>query len=175
MTVVALRTNVHEWESAFCTWLDRTLEAHGVALVDLPWCDFALYRDDRDHFTWKGFTAFCTSLARALASLGVGELCIYADSTIDFHNWRGDTWSGRANAHLLRVLARVGVRAHIAAINGSGFVACAQRGGEFAARAASRAAACDVLFVGGWNDRHFSRPRVERAVQRAVAAARGGS
>lgn len=171
MSVWALKTSVHVWRADVFDWMDRELASQGVQLLSLPWEHFPLYVHDRDHFTWLGFTRFAVALARAVAALGVTTLRIYADSTIDFHNWSDGTWTGRANQLLRGRLAATGVEAYVDAVSGSGFVARESTREDFASRVEPGA---PVLLIGGWNDAHSPRHAVARGIRDALAKIRRG-
>ena len=136
--------------------LDAELEAAGSHPVDLPWDCFELDTDG-DHFTLAGGKAF----AQALATRVPRGALVVADSTV---------------AHNAIALVAKAVGA-VDAVCGSGFVARAEYGEHFHARAA-RVRADNVVFVGGWNDVrqcHHDLPRVYAAARACVRRTARGS
>ena len=172
--ILALRTNVAHWASPFCEELDLHMRSLGVTLIDLPWHDFELLKNDRDHFTARGFDSFRRTLARVLSSLDLGgELFVISDSTIDHNN--GSNASRPADADVRRSLAYRGIAASVASQSGSGFCALREQRKSFTHLAKSRLRRTPSLrdahwlIIGGWNDEWYALDEVKEAARDLVA------
>ena len=165
MNFFAVKTDVHVWRSPILRRLDACMANAGATLIDLPWDEFELYKHDSDHFTRKGYDRFVQAFAKALARTGLQRVLVLADSTIDYHNWNATTYTGTANALLIKTMRKHGVDAVVDAVSGSGFVALHDRNQSFGHRLLRhRLRGCPhVVVVGGWNDVGFTEEKTHRA------------
>ena len=166
----ALYTNVHIWRSVDQQNVDEMLELSGIKMHRLAWERYDVLDDDRDHFTWAGFTRFADDLVRLIASF-CGKTLVIADSTIDHWNYNDD-WqrNDMANMYMESLLPTI----HVDAVWGSGFAATRDNLTDFRTRLRNHSISNydHVLFVGGWNDLNMKAALVEAAVWRVVAPVR---
>ena len=80
--------------------LDYALRIQGSTQLNVTMQDIPL-EDDGDHFTRAGQRAFSHALVRAIPQNSSESMLVIADSTIDFHNWSGDEWTGWASSVLV--------------------------------------------------------------------------
>ena len=166
MTLYALRLNTHVWASPKMLEFDDALEAAGYTLLDVDWSACQLLKNDRDHFTRRGFRVFCEALAHTLQREGIHRLSIYADSTIDYCNYsRTGAYTHQADRGVKRVLSRRGIELDtIDSWSGSGFV----RPKKFSNRVVPT---CHpILLIGGWNDASASKRQLSAAARRTADA-----
>jgi hypothetical protein len=166
--MLALRTSVHIWQNPTTVFVDKLLSKYNFTLLDLDWSNFELLKNDKDHFTWKGYVRFCNALAQALNKKGVEKICIFSDSTIDYWN----DPNSYANTYLQKELAKKNITSIVDAVNGSGFVARGiMSSGDFYSRIRrhARRGSIDknstIMFIGGWNDAHCEH-KLEREIRR---------
>ena len=127
-----------------------------IHLIDIPWENCKLIRNDLNHFTLKGFKNFCLYLNIELTKLlpKQSSLHIISDSTIDYHNYtKNYRYNGKANKILKLYLKNFKVT--IDAQCGSGFHASV----SFLDRLSKVPKGATILFVGGWNDYSFKQIR----------------
>jgi hypothetical protein len=153
---------------------DNYLELAKFKLIDLKWKEFDLLPDDKDHFTWYGYTVFCEHLSNTLFNMGIDAVHIFSDSTIDYWNDCSSCKSGcEADLYLINELAKKNIFSTVDAWCGSGFVAPSNDPrGKFYHRLSMHARNhsfrknATVLFIGGWNDLPFQDEQVEKEIQR---------
>jgi hypothetical protein len=137
--------------------LDYALRIQGSTQLNVTMQDIPL-EDDGDHFTRAGQRAFSHALVRAIPQNSSESMLVIADSTIDFHNWSGDEWTGWASSVL--VDAFQGRNVVVDAVCGSGFIARSRHGEHFHARLSNHLRGGfrgGVVFIGGWNDERTGR------------------
>lgn len=166
-----VEVNTAPWTSAAAAHMDATLNSLNSTALRVHCADLPL--EDGEHFTWRGYCEFCKRFATAtqhIAPAG-GTLRVYADSTIDYHNWDDDyeTRHGAADTYLHRTFGERGRCISIDAVCGSGFVALSPR--QHLATRVSRDRRAGVIgprdvvvLIGGWNDTAHD----PRAVQHAI-------
>ena len=166
----ALYTNVHIWQAPELKQLDVQLEANGIKMHPLSWKDYDVLDDDRDHFTWYGFTRFATDLAR-LVKTWRGRTLVVSDSTIDYWNYND---AGERNSAANAYLESLHPAMLIDAACGSGFEATRANLTDFRTRLLRHPVNRydHILFVGGWNDIHVDQDLLKSAVKRVVASIR---
>lgn len=163
MRIAHQKTNTGPWAEAYLAGLDKLLRSSGSEELDVECGSFAL-EDDGDHHTREGYRGYAHALARAAQPRG--RVAVYADSTVDFHNYVECggcvAYTGWASVVLTDALLMHGASdVHIDARCGSGFVAMAATGEHVYARLSRdlRAGPAPdlVLFVSGWNDARSGR------------------
>lgn len=176
MQLLATRTNVVPWCHPTLVRLDASLERAGARLLDVAWSECSL-EDDGEHFDAEGLDAFAQRLAAAVAAaLDYGAMAptargpplvyMVTDSTVGHHGTAGA-------AIVVAAFAAVGLRLHVDAVCGSGFV----RGGCGApvlprlthAWRHSVSPPDTLLLAIGWNDVGATPAHLEAAVARAGA------
>lgn len=154
--MLALRVNSYIWKCPLNKYIDNQLSKMNIHLIDIPWNNCTLIRNDINHFTWKGFKNFCKYLNIELKKLlrVDSHLHIISDSTIDYHNYtKNYTYNGKANKFLKLYLKKFKVT--IDAQCGSGFHAHP----SFIDRLSKVPKNSTILFIGGWNDYSFKQIR----------------
>ena len=154
--MLALRVNAYIWKCALYKYIDYKLSCKNIKLIDIPWKNCKLIKNDLNHFTWKGFKNFCKYLNNELMKILPPEssLHIISDSTIGYHNFtKNYRYNGKANKFLKLYLKKFKVT--IDAQCGSGFHA----GENFINRLTKAPSHATILFVGGWNDCCFKQVR----------------
>ncbi len=154
--MLALRVNSYIWKCPLNKYIDNQLSRANIHLIDIPWKNCKLIRNDLNHFTWKGFKNFCRYLNNELLKLLPKEstLHIISDSTIDYHNYtKNYRYNGKANKFLKLYLKKFKVT--IDTQCGSGFHAPV----SFLDRLSKAPQDATILFVGGWNDYSFKQIR----------------
>ena len=152
--MLALRVNSYIWKCPLYKYIDNQLSRANIHLIDIPWENCKLIRNDLNHFTWKGFKNFCRYLNNDLIKLLQinTQLYIISDSTIDYHNYtKNYRYNGKANKFLKLYLKNFKVT--IDSQCGSGFHAPV----SFLDRMSKVPKNSTILFIGGWNDYSFTQ------------------
>ena len=139
------------------------------------------------HFTKAGYERFCKDFAGATAAqlcrkgcdLEEGWWRLVADSTIDFLNWTGSTWTGEGDRCIAEAFAAHGMKVTVDAVGGTGFLAGSwifrDRMQYHKAQYAKWYPYTGVILLGGFNDciarRGFSRSVIEGAVADTLSVA----
>ena len=139
------------------------------------------------HFTEAGYKWFCSEFAQATAGhlrkKGVGLegwWMLVADSTIDFANWIGRSWTGEGDRCIAEAFADHGMKVFVDSVGGTGFLAGRRtfrdRMLDHKARFATWYPYTGVILLGGFNDcissKGFTRSAIGLAVVDTLSVAK---
>lgn len=146
--LLCLRNNVYIWKSIFSREMDKILEENGFTLLDFPWNQCELLRNDLDHFTEGGNKKFVEYLSNILNSLGKQKILILSDSTLGY-------WNSTKKLHY-DIICCCGVGYTTYPVNFRSLIWDMNNKYDI------------VLVIGGWNDKYSSLDSVDKYVKKFV-------
>ena len=89
--LLCLKNDVYIWKSDFSKQIDKILKKNGFTLIDLPWDNCELLKNDKEHFTRRGNHKFVEYLRNILDPYGIDKkILILSDSTLGYWNDTGN-------------------------------------------------------------------------------------
>lgn len=151
---VWVNTHAHYWRCDETKRLDAFMSqamCDEKRVVSLHWSAYS-YEEDCEHMIRKQFAMFCAEFVDTIASLNPpSPMLVLTDSTIAHY----DTHERRASDAVEAEFAKRGIRAHVDAVCGSGFAACAEHGTHVLPRlkrGLREHQPRSVVLMIGWND-----------------------